>query len=500
MWNKRLRNTLFLIYLLNSYCSAYIHPIEIQGKKFVDSVTKEPFFIKGVDYQPGGSSEVNAKSDPLSDPSICARDIYMFQQLGINTIRIYSINPDLNHDACMTMLAAAGIYLLLDVNSPLPNQHLNRYEPWTTYNEGYINHVLKVTHKFSFYNNTLGFFAGNEIVNDKKSSKNAPPYIKSVINDMKTYSRKHLPRNIPIGYSAADDLNYRISLAKYLECSESSTSSDYSVDFYGINSYQWCGQQTIKTSGYDKLVEAYQNYSRPVLFSEFGCNLILPRQFEEIKALFSPDMYSTFSGGLVYEYSQEPNNYGLVMLSADGSAMMLSDFDMLKKQYANTITPNAKELENIWAQKLGKQSEVNKQPLCKAKYDNLSIETKVAKGLATKLIANGVKIDQGRYIQLNESDLQVQYEIYDLSGKQIDPSLTKVKVTHKVDTNSEDDDSSSKGNKLGAGTPNQSQGTSSNSNTNSNSNSNSRQKSAGSIHGFSYFALIITLLFQIYNS
>jgi hypothetical protein len=49
----------------------------------------------------------------------------MFQQLGINTIRVYSVDPSLDHDECMTLLAQAGIYLVLDVNTPLPNQHLN---------------------------------------------------------------------------------------------------------------------------------------------------------------------------------------------------------------------------------------------------------------------------------------------------------------------------------------------------------------------------------------
>lgn len=71
----------------------------------------------------------------------------------------------------MSMLAAAGIYLVLDVNSPLPNHHLNRNEPWKTYNDQYLKNIFKVVEQFSYYNNTLGFFAGNEIVNDNISAK-----------------------------------------------------------------------------------------------------------------------------------------------------------------------------------------------------------------------------------------------------------------------------------------------------------------------------------------
>lgn len=166
----------------------------------------------------------------------------------------------------MTMLASAGIYLVLDVNSPSRNRHLNRNEPWTTYTKEYLKNVYKVVDQFSSYNNTLGFFAANEVVNDKLSATNSPVYIKALVRDIKTYIEHHAPRHIPVGYSAADDLLYRMPLSEYLQCVDTTLSD--AVDFYGVNSYQWCGQQTMKSSGYDKLVEAYANYARPVFFSE----------------------------------------------------------------------------------------------------------------------------------------------------------------------------------------------------------------------------------------
>lgn len=166
----------------------------------------------------------------------------------------------------MTLLASAGIYLVLDVNSPLEGHHLNRYQPWTSYNKEYLENVYEVVDQFSAYNNTLGFFAGNEIVNDKLSAENSPPYIKAMVRDIKNYIEYHSPRPIPVGYSAADDLKYRVPLSDYLQCVKDDLSD--AVDFYGVNSYQWCGDQTLESSGYDKLVEAYADYSRPVFFSE----------------------------------------------------------------------------------------------------------------------------------------------------------------------------------------------------------------------------------------
>ena len=173
----------------------------------------------------------------------------------------------MNHDACMSMLAAAGIYLVLDVNSPLPGHHLNRYEPWSSYNLVYLENVFKVVEQFSYYNNTLGFFAGNEIVNDEVSAERSPVYVKALIRDMKNYIDINSPRIIPVGYSAADDLKYRISFSQYLECLEESPAD--SVDFYGVNSYQWCGDQTFYSSGYSTLVSDYASYTLPVFFSEY---------------------------------------------------------------------------------------------------------------------------------------------------------------------------------------------------------------------------------------
>lgn len=385
-----------------------INPIEIKGKQFIDSQTGEPFFIKGLAYQPGGSADVNQDQDPLSEPTICARDIPLFQQLGVNTIRVYSVNPDLNHDYCMSLLAMAGIYLILDVNSPLPNQHLNRYEPWKSYNPFYIDHVFKVVQQFSNYSNTLAFFAGNEVVNDFKSSQLSPRYIKQLIGDIKMFSGKHCNRSVPVGYSAADDLKYRVSLSNYLACYNDST-PEQSVDFYGVNSYQWCGKQTLKSSGYDKLIDSYKNYSKPVILSEFGCNKVLPRKFGEIEGIFSQEMMEVFSGGLAYEYSQESNNYGLVQIQDEGDIKLLSDFHELKDQYC------AVDLSNMKATNIVDEPVGNDLP-CKNTYDNLNINIGIAEELSKELIEDGVTVDVGQHIAINLNKLHPNNAIYNMDG------------------------------------------------------------------------------------
>lgn len=378
-----------------------INPVVTRDRRFIDSVTNETFYVKGVDYQPGGSSGYVGNSDPLSDVETCARDIYLFQQLGINAIRVYSVNPYMDHDQCMTLLARAGIYVILDVNSPLFGESLNRYEPWTTYNPSYLDRVFKVVEHFSSYNNTLAFFAGNEIINDERSAM-YPHYIKAVVRDMKAYIAKHSPRQIPVGYSAADDLRYRKSLSSYLECGDTNAT----LDFYGVNSYQWCGEQTFQSSGFESLVFDYKDYSLPLILSEYGCNIIKPRIFQEIEGLYSPQMSPVFSGGLVYEYTMEPNSYGLVELDQQGSVYLTTEFETVRKQMhkvKNVVDTTPKS--------------VNRTEVCQGVYENLMAFEEVPPSQALELIENGVNVTRGSYVPLSIE--QTSFRIYDTEGVEI---------------------------------------------------------------------------------
>jgi 1,3-beta-glucanosyltransferase GAS3 len=136
--------------------------------------------IIGVDYQPGGQAGYNPGSgvDPLSNGTICLRDAALLQTLGVNTIRVYNVDPDLDHDDCASIFNAVGIYMLVDVNSPLAGESIDRSNPSSSYNVGYLTRIFKVVENFKGYKNTLGFFAANEVMNDVPTSKDNPPYIR----------------------------------------------------------------------------------------------------------------------------------------------------------------------------------------------------------------------------------------------------------------------------------------------------------------------------------
>lgn len=56
-------------------------------------------------------------------------------------------------------------------------------------------------------------------------------------------------------------------------------------------------------------------------------------------SLYGSDMTPVYSGGLVYEYTQEENKYGLVELSGSGVTEN-ADFAALKSAYASTPMPS----------------------------------------------------------------------------------------------------------------------------------------------------------------
>jgi len=155
---------------------------------------------------------------------------------------------------------------------------------------------------------------------------------------MKAYIKKHQKRHIPVGYSAADVTSNRMQIAHYLNCGAEEERSE----FHGVNDYSWCGQSTMQTAGWDEKTKNFSDYSIPLFLSEYGCNTVPERPFNEVEALYGDKMTPVFSGGLVYEYSMEPNKYGIVQIdSLDAKDVKtLPDFDRLKAAFKKTPIPD----------------------------------------------------------------------------------------------------------------------------------------------------------------
>lgn len=259
----------------------------------------------------------------------------------------------------------------------------------------------------------------------------ADSILKAVQRDLKNYIAKHSTRTIPVGYSAAAVTELLGSTWQYLQCAiDGNVNDDTRADFFGLNTYTWCGSaDNLQTSGYDKLVVQFANTTIPIIFSEYGCNKVSPRTFDEVQALYGPDMTPVMSGGLVYEFSQEESNYGLVNINADGSARLLTDYDNLQQQYSKIDTG-----------KLGSaNSAANVQPprcnssLIDYASFNTSFTTPSIPNDAQKLIDGGIPdANQGKPVDITKT--RVSQKVQDSSGKDMSGLAVKLLPADQINT------------------------------------------------------------------
>ena len=188
-----------------------------------------------------------------------------------------------------------------------PDLSIDRNDPsWTT---DLFARYTSVVDELAQYNNTIGFFAGNEVSNTISTS-DASAFVKAAVRDTKKYIKEKGYRSMGVGYATADVSSIRENMADYFDCGD----SEDTIDFWGYNIYSWCGNSTYAKSGYQDRTEEFANYSVPVFFAEYGCNEVTPREFTEVKALYGDTMAEVWSGGIVYMYFQEANNYGKKMI------------------------------------------------------------------------------------------------------------------------------------------------------------------------------------------
>jgi hypothetical protein len=209
----------------------------------------------------GGGVEKGGYKDNLADVALCKRDIAYFKKLNINTIRVYAVDNTANHDECMQLLADAGIYLALDVNTP--DYSLNNEYPWRlnqSYNAAYLQNAFATVDAFSKYENTLLFFSANEIIFFPNTS-HAAPFMKAVTRDLRQYIKARGYRSIPVGYSAKDIPENIAQVLDYVNCGP----PEVRADFAAINDYSWCDGDDFEGSAWQNKTKLFANYNIPIL-------------------------------------------------------------------------------------------------------------------------------------------------------------------------------------------------------------------------------------------
>ncbi|KAJ3718415.1 carbohydrate-binding module family 43 protein/Glycoside hydrolase family 72 protein [Lentinula raphanica] len=305
------------------------------------------FYIKGVAYQeqgaviPGADNsflEPSTFIDPLSDSDGCSRDLPFLQKLGVNTIRVYSVNSSLNHDSCMSTFSGAGIYTIIDLALPL-NGSIDRDSPsWST---NLLDQYLETINTFSKYDNVLAYNVGNEAI--ISNTTDVAPFLKAAARDIKAYLNS-ISSSALVGYAAIDgDSTFRVPVANFLSCDPSnSNSSSTSIDLYGLNNYEWCGDSSFEAA-YAGVEGDYAGYNVAAYFSEFGCITSPPRLWTEVGSLFSSQMSDVWSGGIAFSYfpaESAQGQFGMVNISSDGKTVTTGDdFSRLEAQYGNVTSP-----------------------------------------------------------------------------------------------------------------------------------------------------------------
>ncbi|KAJ6474359.1 1,3-beta-glucanosyltransferase [Mycena sanguinolenta] len=307
------------------------------------------FYVKGIAYQTQGLI-ISGPDNPLDQPSTfvdnladsagCARDLPSLQQLGVNAIRAYSVDSTLNHDSCMAALSGAGIYVILDLTLPLNGSIDTTLPTWST---NLLDQYIKTINVFSKYDNVLAYNVGNEVLTS--GATNAAPFIKAAARDIKAYLAS-IQSSALVGYADIDGAaDFRDAVSQYLSCDPSGQGSGAtSIDLFGLNNYEWCGDAP--TTTYDNLNTEFENYNVVAYFSEFGSENCSPgvRPWTEVATLFASPMTNIWSGGLAFSYfnaSSAGHQFGMATLSPDNTTVTTNqDFTNLAAQYKAVTAVN----------------------------------------------------------------------------------------------------------------------------------------------------------------
>ncbi|TYZ57517.1 hypothetical protein PybrP1_007691 [[Pythium] brassicae (nom. inval.)] len=367
---------------------AWVPHVITKGNKFFDSETGLEFRMKGMAYSPtpnaGNMSNVKNYDWTVDEhEAIWTKHIAVMKDLGVNTVRLYSVDPSKSHDKFMCACSEAGIYVLVGMAAPCEGCAVQEAEPPKCYPDAMFARMQMVYNAFAVYDNTLAFSVANEpnLVNiggDKGVT--VAPCVKAMIRDARKYAGSCAGslRQVPIGLDIAD-IPPRSQWLQYYDCPVDGDENSR-AEWIGSNPYVECDPLTHKeytqSTGLTTLMKEYADtgYSRPIMFGEFGCNegentvdgFENQRSFYDAKWMNEEaGMTDVIVGGNVFEFTTEvmnlaktkklaktkdPGKFGIGYFQPDDCDNVKTEckytpypeYDNLKKAYTTTKSSTVK--------------------------------------------------------------------------------------------------------------------------------------------------------------
>jgi hypothetical protein len=248
------------------------------------------------------------------------------QDLGVNAVRLYSVDPSKSHDKFMCAASEAGIYVLVGMGAPCENCAVQEASPPKCYPDEMFTRMQMIYNAFAVYDNTLTFSVANEpnlISIDGDNGETVAPCVKAMIRDIRKYASSCADklRQVPIGVDVAD-IPPRDQWIQYFDCAVDDDENTRS-EWIGFNPYVECDPTThtkyTQSTGLVTLMKEYADtgYSRPLMFGEFGCNIGAntidgfenQRSFYDAKWMNEETgMTDEIVGGNVFEFTTEIMN------------------------------------------------------------------------------------------------------------------------------------------------------------------------------------------------
>ncbi|DBA01552.1 TPA: hypothetical protein N0F65_011523 [Lagenidium giganteum] len=365
---------------------AWLPHVVRKGNKLFYSDSGREFRMKGMAYYPrpnaGELAPVN-NYDWASDDheAVWAPHLKVMQSIGVNTVRLYAVDPSKPHDKFMCAASQAGIYVLVGMAASCENCAILDAKPPKCYPDALFTRAQMIYNAFAVYDNTLGFSVGNE---NNLQNENGPggsvtaPCVKAFLRDVRNYASScgSSMRQVPIGLDVAD-IPPRSQWLAYYDCVVDKNEFTR-AEWLGFNPYVECNPvdhtSYSQSAGLRAIMKDYADaaYSRPIMFGEFGCNAgaNTVNGFENQRAFRDaqwmneePEMTNEIVGGCVFEFSTEIANlkesktltktkdagkFGVGYFQPDACDNNVTtcefkpypEFDNLKKAYLNTKKSN----------------------------------------------------------------------------------------------------------------------------------------------------------------